>query len=199
MKKREPYRKRNLSAKDLKIIHALVVRTVKQVDAIHKSDIPDIEHEVVLALARRIAKFDPEIQNWGAFRAIVVYHALTDIVRKYTGPFSEANVIANFTLDDPVPGSFASNLLFYRDLVNFDGVIADGTEKDESERWALIMDVREIVSKMPPDLKRVCMAIMRNGGGRPEDVAGILGISRSTAFRRFQQIKNSFISGGIVG
>ncbi len=47
-------------------------------------------------LLRRMEKFDPAVNKWAAFRAVVVYHTLTDIIRKHVGPDSEINRRADF-------------------------------------------------------------------------------------------------------
>jgi len=199
MKRPGKYRRRRLNSHDLKIVHDLVARKIPVIDDIPLDDLPDIEHDVVLELIRRMPKFDPAINRWAAFRAVVIYHALTDVIRKRTGPKSEWNHRADFTLDDPVPGSRSDSPVFYRDLVNSDMTLVDGTEKDDSERLALIIDVRMIVSWLPEELRKICEYIMREGCGSPVDIMKPFGISRKTAFRRFAEIRKVFVSHGISG
>ena len=134
-----------------------------------------------------------------AFRAVVIYHTLTDIIRKHVGPDSEINRRADFTLDDRVPGSKPHSPVFYRDLVNRDMTIADGTEKDDSERLALVMDIRMVTSQLPDELREICEYIVREGCKSPVDIMEPFGISRKTAFRRFLEIRKVFISHGITG
>jgi|GEM_PF-2250147 len=199
MRHPKKYRRNKLNSYDLKIIHDLVAKKVAMVNGIVPDDIQDIEHDVVLALARRMAKFNPAINNWAAFRAVVIYHALTDIIRKRTGPESEQRKRAAFTLDDCVPGSKPHSPVFYRDLVNCDMTIADGTEKDDSERLALNMDIRMVITQLPENLRDVCEYIMREGCRSPVELMVPFCISRKTAFRRFQEIRKVFLLHGITG
>ena len=193
------YRRHRLDCHDLKIIHDLVAKKLSTVNGITSDDLRDIEHDVVLVLLRRMEKFDPAINKWAAFRAVVIYHTLTDIIRKHVGPDSEINRRADFTLDDRVPGSKPHSPVFYRDLVNSDMTIADGTEKDDSERLALVMDIRMVAARLPDELREICEYIVREGCKSPVDIMEPFGISRKTAFRRFLEIRKVFISHGITG
>lgn len=85
------YRRHRLDCHDLKIIHDLVAKKLSTVNGLTSDDLRDIEHDVVLVLLRRMEKFDPAINKWAAFRAVVIYHTLTDIIRKHVGPDSEIN------------------------------------------------------------------------------------------------------------
>jgi len=199
MKRPGKYRRHRLDCHDLKIIHNLVIKKVAAGSGITPDDLEDIEHDVVLALAKRMGKFNPAINNWAAFRAVVVYHALTDILRKRTGPDAEMRKRSDFTLDDYVPGSKPHSPMFYRDLVSSDMLLADGTEKDDSERLALVLDIRSLVAQLPEELRGICQYIMREGCTSPTELMKPFGISRKTAFRRFLEIRKVLLLHGITG
>ncbi len=189
--KKKRYGKRQLRKKDLEFISEIAGKALR-INGISEQDIPDIEHDLVLVLARRIHHFNPEVNTWDAFRAVVVQHALTDILRKHTGPDSYYSRMADFTLDDPVPGSKRSDPVFYRDLVNSDGLIADGTEKAGTEAANLRMDVRDAIASMPRPLRKMCHAIMLFGNNKAQ-IAEYLGVERRTVRIRFAEIKNVLI------
>jgi len=193
------YRRRNLSEADLKIVHDLVSRKAGRDNIIPENEAEDIEHDIIRRLAARLPQFDPDVNSWKAFRAVVVFHALTDVIRKFGGPDFHRNRNAGFSIDDPVPESDARTPLFYRDLINSDGVIADGTERGESERWARIIDVKLVVASLPEELRLSCQSIMEFDCRTPPQLAAALRISRATAYRRFAEIRQAFVSRGING
>ena len=193
------YRKRNLSEADLKIIHNLVSRKAGRDGVIPENEAEDVEHDIIRRLVAQIPKFDPDINSWKAFRAVVVYHALTDVIRKFSGPDFHRNRDIGFSIDDPVPESNARTPLVYRDLINSDGIIADGTERGESERWARIIDVRLVVAGLSEELRLSCQTIMEFNCRTPLQLAAALRISRATAYRRFTEIRRALVSHGITG
>lgn len=194
MNKGKQYGRRTLRASDLKFISDVVWK-VFSVTGIEKRDFSDIEHELVLVLAKRTAKFDSRVNSWKTFRAVVVQRALTDYVRKHIGQDSYFKRKASFTLDDQVPGSKRSNPLFYRDLVNSDGVLSDGTERGDAERMNTVLDVRAAIATMSPVLRKTCHAIMLLGNNKSK-IAEHLGVERRTVRKRFSEIQKVLILHG---
>lgn len=187
------YGRRSLRTSDLKFI-ADVVWKAFSVAGIEKRDFADIEHELVLILTKRARKYDSRVNSWKTFRAVVVQRALTDYIRKHNGQESYSKRMAAFSLDDLAPGSKSYAPVFYRDLVNSDGVLADGTEKDDTDQALRCMDVRAAISAMPKSLQKICRAIM--DGHNKTELSRRFRISRPTLDSRFEEIRKVLILHG---
>lgn len=165
---------------------------------IMESDKDDIEQELVVCLLRKTKQFQKSKSSWKTYRRLLVKAALCDLVRRKIGPSSYESRKAPFSIDDPIPMECGeSDNILWRDIINQDGVFADGTEHgEEYERLDLIIDVREAVATMPKHLQRLSRVLMEEGAAPKPELAKRLRVSTRTIFYWFDELKVFLLARG---
>lgn len=179
-----------LTKEDLRDIRCRVRLAIRK-KWIAESEREDFEQELVVCLLRAIKQFQRCKGRWSTYRGFLLKTALYDLLRRQAGPGSYESRKADFSIDDPLPTEQGNpEGLFWRDVINQDGVFADGTEKaDEYERLDLIIEVRDAIAAMPRHLQRLSRILMAGDTSSKPALAKRLHVSTRTVFYWFEELK----------
>jgi len=167
------------------------VRSAIRKKLIPESEKEDMEQELTLCLLRAVKQFQRRKGRWSTYRGVLLRTALCNLLRRQTGPTSYEGRKANFSIDDPIPTEQGnSEELLWRDVINQDGLFADGTEKaEEYERLVLVTEIRDAIAAMPKHLQRLSRVIISGGSSSKPALAKRLHVSTRTVFYWFEELK----------
>lgn len=147
----------------------------------------DIEQSLVLECLQRVRRFDARRGRPDHFARHLVKHAVAKLIesqrsRRRGCGFRLCSLDAKLGDDDR---------LCLADLIPTDGELkTPGPRPIFEQRMSQRLDVARAIAKLPPDLRRICHLLMVL-----DDVAqvgSVVGISRATLYRRFQEIRAAF-------
>ena len=175
-------------------------------DAIRKqllgeSDREDAEQELAIRLMKRGKKFRKSKGEWISFRALIIRSKLHEIIRSKHRPCSYEKRRALFSIDDPVPSALSgSEDILWKDVVNQDGIFADGTENaEELEHLEIIIDVQEAIASMPHHLQKLSRLLMSEDGITKQETAVKLKVSERRIYYMLSELKKFLRNRGFDG
>lgn len=149
-----------------------------------QSDIEDIEQELYADLFRRIAKFNSDKAKLTTFIQRVVEHKIANILRERCSDKSIASreclsLDSTIQTDDSTGrkitlGDCISNDQFER--------FRRGRTRSRQEERELTVDVRQVVEKLPEDLRSACECLLE--GMSISETARRAGIKRATFYQK---------------
>ena len=185
----------HLTGEDIRDIRYRVQSAIRK-KLIPESERDDLEQELTVCLLQAVKQFNRRKGRWSTYRGFLLRTSLCDLLRRQTGPRSYEGRKANFSIEDPVPNEQGNpESLLWRDVINQDGVFADGTEKmEEYERLDQIIEVRNAIAAMPRHLQRLSRALMSGGPSSKTALAKRLHVSARTVFYWFEELKMSLLA-----
>lgn len=167
------------------------VRDVIRKRLLGESDREDAEQEVAIRLMKRGKKFRKNKGGWSSFRALIIRSKLHEIIRSKHRPCSYEKRRVPFSIDDPVPSAQPeSENILWMDVINQDGIFADGTESaEELEHLEIIIDVQDAIADMPRDLQKLSRLLMNEHGITKQEIAGKLKVSERRIYYMLSEMK----------
>lgn len=196
MEHKMPRRKapRELTTEDWKNIKATSRKAVGN-RGILESDRPDIEQELAIALWQESPKFNSRQSSWNTYAYHVLEKHLQKIIRSYCQPTARytrnPDMSLNTLVSDPEYPDWGIEVI---EQINEDGLFEDCTSLPEHKGISLKIDIEQFVSRMSPDMQKLCTALKNM---QICDAAKKLGISRTTLNERIKIIKNGMIDHGL--
>ena len=148
----------------------LIRRKAAKLTRCHKvphADREDVEQDLLLEVLRRLPKFDPARSDRDGHLRAVVEHAVSNLVR--SGRAAKRGRGRTARLDAILTGE--------SELGRTDEVLA---------RADLVMDVQELLKRLPDELRRVAELIQSQSA---TETARALGVSRGTVYARLREIR----------
>lgn len=193
MSRQRPHRE--LTKEDWKKIRAATKR-ILYAGEILKHERQDIEQELAVTLWKESRKFKSRQSSWASFSYLVLEKHLRKIMRHRTQPTARYRNFQAISLNTPLPDAEDSDAVSELiEQVNSDGLLEDGTSPTEPEQILLKMDMDEFMNQLPENLRKICdlLKIMRI-----RDVSKILKISRTTLYKRINEIKKEMNDRGLT-
>lgn len=159
-----------------------------------RSDPPDIEQELSLALCQRLPRFDPTIAPWPAF--------VVTVVSRFA-----ASLLAGRRTKKRLPGYFATTL--HSHVIGDDGRRADLAKHVESRNVSAVTghyardqfglallrtDLAAVTKRLPFDLKHLCFRLQHES---VTEVSRRMRCSRTTLYRRIGQLRRIFAAAAL--
>jgi len=159
-----------------------------------RSDRPDIEQELSLALYERLLRFDPTIAPWPAF--------VVTVVTRFA-----ASLLAARRTKKRLPGYLAASLNSH--AIGQDGRRADlarhveprnvsavtGHYSQDAFVLALLRcDLAVVTKRLPLKLKHLCFRLQHES---VTEVSRRMGCSRTALYRRIAQLRRVFLDAGL--
>ena len=137
-------------------------------------DQEDLKQEMALELIQASQRFDPEKASKETFVVRVLARFSKYATRKHFS--QQGNPVGSAESLDP----------------NYDlhKMARPGGQADVERR----LDVEEVISQLPEQLQEICRALMTNS---VSEAAAILGVDKSTIYRKIPKIREYFISFGL--
>ena len=154
-----------------------------------KSDRPDLEQELQLAILQRVEQFDPQVATWEAFATMIADHRIATIIEERWAEKREYchNVGSLATMVQDHDG----------ELVELSTQVGEQhLERVTDVEWPhheaesdLEHDLDAILAKLPPDLSDLCERLKRKSIA---DVARDLDIPRTNLYRMLEWVREVF-------
>lgn len=160
-----------------------------------ESDREDLEQEIALALLLALPKYDSERGQRSTFISRVVNHSISDMIearkaakRDYRLCICSLN--ENLLYED---GTVAERL----EAIDRDGCLRRTGKSDQSEvaLQDLRIDVNRLISKLPGDLRRLCLQLQ---SANVSQVSNDTETSRSTIYRKLKKLRVIFEAVGLA-
>ncbi len=157
-------------------------RVGRLVEAFHlnEDEADDLRQDMVVELLKAATRHDPDRSQRNTFinRTLDRYY------------LHVARALANRQKHESMhPMSISA-------MPNFSPTVNDPRQGERSEQECvdLAIDLAEVVSKLPPELQRICEALRVY---KPSEVARQLGVHRSTIYRAIDEIRKHFVAAGL--
>ena len=165
-----------------------------------QSDIKDIEQELYADLFRRIAKFNSDKAKLTTFIQRVVEHKIANILRDRCSDKSVANRQC-LSLDSTVQTDDSTG----REITLGDCISSDqferfcrGKTRNRQEERELIADVRQVIERLPEELRSVCECLLE--GMSISEAARRAGIKRATFYQNIiEPLREAFREADLEG
>lgn len=166
---------------------------------LQESDREDAEQEVAIQVMKKGKRFRKNKGEWSSFRALIIRSKLHEIIRSKHRPYSYERRRVSFSIDDPVPSAQAeSEDTLWKDMINQDGILADGTESaEEWKHLEIIIDVQEAIAAMPHHLQKLSRLLMDEDGITKQEIAKRLKVSERQVYYMFAEMKKFLRSRGL--
>jgi RNA polymerase sigma factor (sigma-70 family) len=178
-------------------VRNLVRRKARQVvgrAGIRPGDVPDIEHDLLVAFQQRLPAFNPRRANLHAFATVVVNHRLANLLRDRRA--LKRNRSNTASLSTPIRTKDSS-------LVELAETVGEGAQDARTGRQPptaeeasdLALDVAEAQAALPDRLRAVAERLKI--GDSITCIAADLGVPRTTVQHWIKQIRRRFERAGL--
>ncbi|MEZ6097141.1 MAG: sigma-70 family RNA polymerase sigma factor [Pirellulaceae bacterium] len=170
-----PYRQPIVDDSTIKVVRC-VVRAAIRKGQFRADQFDDLVQDAFLHLMQKAQCFDPAKASWSTFCAMIVRHFL-----------SRSRQLQRTRIERNDTNEFASESIEHRRSPIRHFV----RTRTETEWIEFREDVSHAVEQLPDDLREVCECFREEVS--VDYVANRLGISRSTAYRRRQMVRESVV------
>ena len=158
------------------------------------SDREDIEQDLLLALLKRLRKFNPSIAHYNAFATTVVERCAATMI-EHRAAERRAPRQSNGSLHVAVDDGTGN-------CVELLATIVDGQQKRHASQLScgveessdLASDVADVIADLPPRLREICEQLKHD---TPAEVARNLRVGRATIYERINRIRARFEKAGL--
>ncbi len=159
-----------------------------------RSDRPDIEQELSLALYQRLHRFDPAIAPWHAFVATVISRfAASLLAARHARKRRGGCVAASLNAHSVGENGHWSDLTQIVEPRHVSAATAHYT-RNPFELALLRMDLSAVTKRLPFDLKHLCFRLQHES---VSEVSRRIGCSRSALYRRLRKLRQIFAAAGL--
>jgi len=159
-----------------------------------KSDLKDLEQELMLDLLERLPKHDPKRAQSNTLIACIVNHKAASIIEKRSAAKRDwrmclGSLNERLSTDE---GELIERLDLYDEETHmFDtGQVSRPVE----EKWGLMADLGRAIARLSPEMQDLCRRLQEKSMA---EVAHDLGVARCTIYRRIEQIRRLFEDMGL--
>jgi len=147
---------------------------------LNEDDAADVRQDMIAELLKAAARHDPERSQRNTFINRTLDRYYLHVARALSNRQKHES-----THPTPIAA-----------LPDFSSTVNDlrQGERSEAERVDLAIDLAEVVSKLPPQLKQICEALRLY---KPSEAARRLGVHRSTIYRAIREIRKHFVAAGL--
>lgn len=156
---------------------------------ITRSDVPDIEQDLLVDLLERLPHFNGDKATRATFVARVVENRISKILRHR---LAEMRSIyrESCSLDDTVEGENENDLVPRHETISADQRRTQcDAARDPVKHQDMQIDLAEVIGKLPERLRVICEHLQSH---TPAETARLLGIPRATLYDRIHQIRAIF-------
>ena len=159
-----------------------------------KSDLEDIEQELILDLLQRLPKYDSDKAGYKTFIARVVDHRIATIIEERTAGLRDWRLCIT-SLNDIVPleeGVCGERLEAYDidEYLRRTGRLS----RNSAERLELSIDLGSVVASLKPELRMLCERLKTDS---VTEISRDTGIPRTTLYGRIEELRNLFEDSGL--
>jgi RNA polymerase sigma factor (sigma-70 family) len=161
---------------------------------IKKHDLPDIEHDLMLALLKGMKRYDSAKSKRRTFASMLLNARLNSIYRFRLNPSRKPYLEwSSLNVKIETGENEFSELI---ELVNSNGTLEDEglIPFDFWEKENLRIDMASVIKRMPEKLQNICKCLQKKGISA---TAKELHISRTTIYRSIDEIRRFFINNGL--
>jgi len=153
-----------------------------------KSDLPDLEQELVIAMLEGMRDYDESKCKKGTFCHLVCERRLNDILRDRTRPSNRFQFDLE-SLNEEI--EIEEETVELIDMVDSNGEIRDnyGPWHEPERNMALRLDLETVLKSLPPDCRMICRRLKAM---TVAETAKSLKIPRRTVQRKLRIIKAVF-------
>jgi len=148
-----------------------------------KSDLKDLEQELMLDLLERLPKHDPKRAQSNTLIACIVNHKAASIIEKRSAAKRDWRMCA-CSLDDLIGQNDES--LERSDMYEADGFLTGRLSRSAEERMGLAIDLDRFTSSLSPELRDLCERLKEENIA---EIARTTGIPVSTLHDRLNKIR----------
>jgi len=153
------------------------------------SDVPDLEQDMKLDLLRRLSKFDPSKAQRNTFIARVVEHSVATIIESRKAGLRDYRR-CTCSLNDPTKDLQGKPIERGDAMDQEQRRLRTGSAgRTPAEDVDLAVDVAEVVSDLPPELRDLCRRLKTQS---PTEVSQETGIPRGTLYESFETLRRRF-------
>lgn len=159
-----------------------------------KSDLEDIEQELILDLLQRLPKFDSNKAGYKTFIARVVDHRIARIIEERKAGLRDWRLCIT-SLNDIVPlgeGVCGERLEAY-DMDEYLRQIGCSS-RNSSDRLELSIDIGMFVNSIKPELRTLCERLKTES---VTEISRDTGIPRATLYERIQELRDLLEDNGL--
>jgi RNA polymerase sigma-70 factor (ECF subfamily) len=158
-----------------------------------KSDVEDIQQQLVEHVLENVAAFDPRQGHFNVFVKTVVERYTANILRDHCAEKRDRRQTCSLStiVDEDDCGPIELG-----DTIGQDALDArlGRTTREPHDTASLAADVADVVATLPPELRELCKRLMNTSVSK---VARELGVPRTTLHERVRKLRGHFAEAGL--
>ncbi len=159
-----------------------------------KSDIEDLEQEFWLDLLQRRSSYDSGRSQLNTFTNRIITHRIANMKETQEAAKRDYRLCAG-SLDEEIEDEDGDTTSLHESVDANDCFKRAGWSGHSSEdQIGLKLDVDKIISSLPPELRETCERLKIP---TVSEISEVMGISRSSVYRKIEQIRKILEAGGI--
>lgn len=162
---------------------------------LREDDRDDIEQILIVAVLRNLPLYDESRGPREAFISRIVRNRTRNIIAGQKATCRDYRSRVG-SLQDPIPSCHDGDEIEWGETFDAGEYLRlTRGQRGEAEQIDLRIDLGQVLSELPPDLKALCTSLIQ--GLNDTEAARQLGISRTTFYERRKRLKQRFMEAGL--